>query len=192
MSTHKCDELIGERRGPLPPNIPTSDATSVAKIKKQLSRAFEMKDLGHAKTCLGLEISRDRPRRQLFLGQQKYAGTVLQRFGMDNCKPVVTPLETHFDVTETDEPAGDVLYREVVGNVMYLMTGTRPDLAFAVGKLSQYVSSPHKHHWLALKRVMRYVQGTSEYGILFGANGASKLTLDGYCDADWGGSYYWG
>ena len=168
--------------------IAGSDPTSLATIKTQLCGAFEMKDLGEAKTYLGLEISRDRSRRQLFLGQQKYIGTVLQRFGMENCKPIVTPLEVQFDVSDENEPAGGVPYREAVGSLMYLMTGTRPDLAFAIRRLSQYVSSPCKHHWIALKRVLRYVRGTSDYGILYHGNDIDKLTLDGFYDADWGGS----
>lgn len=167
--------------------IAGNDVAAVAELKKELGDAFEMKDLGAAKVCLGLEISRNRNKRQLFLGQKKYVGTVLERFGMQNCKAVATPMESGFDITEESEPAENVPYREAIGSLMYLMIGSRPDLAFAVGKLSQFVEKPQTHHWVAVKRILRYIQGTSRFGILYGLNSA-KLTLEGYCDSDWGGN----
>lgn len=106
---------------------------------------------------------------------------------MQNCKAAATPMESGFDITQESEPAGDVPYREAVGSLMYLMIGSRPDLAFAVGKLSQFVENPQAHHWVAVKRVLRYIQGTSKFGILYGLHGA-KLTLEGSCDSDWGGN----
>uniref|UniRef100_A0AAV1UU28 Polyprotein n=1 Tax=Peronospora matthiolae TaxID=2874970 RepID=A0AAV1UU28_9STRA len=79
----------------------------------------------------------------------------------------------------------NVPFRNAVGCLMYLMVGTRPDLAAAVGVLSQFSADPCPTHWQALKRVLRYIQGTREYGIEYQATNNDKL--HGYSDADWAG-----
>ena len=100
--------------------IAGNDAPAVADLNKELGDAFEVKDLGAAKMCLGLEICRNRSKRQLFLGQQKYVGTILERFCMQNCKAIATPMESGFDITQESESPGDVPYREAIGSLMYL------------------------------------------------------------------------
>ena len=166
--------------------IAGNNVSAISSIKKELGAMFEMKDLGPAKLCLGLEITRSRNNRRLLLGQQKYVGSILERFGMQSCKPASTPMEMSFDTCDKSELAGDVPYRELIGCLMYLMIGTRPDIAFAVGKLAQAVEKPQSTHWVAAKRVLRYIQGTIKHGIVFGLESAN-LTLEGMCDADWAG-----
>ena len=65
---------------------------------------------------------------------------------------------------------------------MYLASATRPDISFAVSKLSRFISNPGDDNWHALKRVMRYLNGTKSYGIHY--TGYPRL-LEGYCDANW-------
>ena len=169
--------------------IAGDDKSGIAWIKGELSKRFEMKDLGEAKTCLGLEITRDRANRTLKLSQSAYAADVLERFGMTQCKPVATPMEPRRKNTlpndPSQEPAGDVPYRSAIGCLMFLMVGTRPDIGDAVGKLSQHSEQPLVEHWIAVKRVLRYIAGTKDVGIVYGHS--QDITPYGYTDSDWAG-----
>ncbi len=166
--------------------IAGSSSTEVQSIKHKLSHRFEMKDMGEVKVILGIEISRDRSTRRLFINQSEYTQNVLEKFGMINSKPVVTPMDrSYHDVTmDGFHPAVDVPYRQAIGSLMYLMITTRPDIAYAIGKLSQHNQTPRDHDWVAVKRVLRYISGTRDYGILY--DGSKPLEIDGYSDADWG------
>ena len=75
--------------------------------------------------------------------------------------------------------------REAVGALMHLTTATRPDIAFAVGYLSRFMENPQEDHWIAVKRILRYLQGTKKHGICYKPSG--KIDFCGYSDADWAG-----
>jgi hypothetical protein len=79
-----------------------------------------------------------------------------------------------------------VPYENAVGSLMYLMVCTRPDLAYAMGKVSRYMSNPGKVHWEAVKWILRYLKGTKDVGLLFDANSNNAKSLLGYVDADYG------
>eukprot|EP00171_Calliarthron_tuberculosum_P022843 IDg22843t1 len=107
-------------------------------IKLEFSRRFKMKNLGVASEFLGIKISRNRSDRTLHLSQAEYANTVLERFGMQDSKPIHTPMEPSAlkstnRAHESTELAGEVPYRQAIGSLMYLMISTRPDIAYAVG-----------------------------------------------------------
>ena len=112
---------------------------------------------------------------------------LLERFSMKDSKPVHTPMDRSYQESqdEPSKPVDSTLYRQAVGSLMYLMIGSRPDIAFAIGKLSQHFESPQQQHWVAVKRVLRYVNGTSEFGILY--DGSKSDLIKGYSDADWAG-----
>ena len=76
------------------------------------------------------------------------------------------------------------MYREAVGSLIYAVTCTRPDIAFAVNQVSQFYCRPTRAHWEAVKRILSYLKGTSSYGITFGSNGTNERTLISYGDAD--------
>jgi Reverse transcriptase (RNA-dependent DNA polymerase)/Integrase core domain/GAG-pre-integrase domain len=154
-------------------------------IKKGLSREFEMKDMGQARMCLGFRISRNRSERKLTMSQEKYALAVLSRFGMSDANGARTPMEVSIDVDDSSELATNVPYREAIGSLMYLMVGTRPDIAFAVSRMAKYVESPTILHWKAVKHIMRYIRHTSDYGLEFGGSG--NVDFKCFCDSDWGG-----
>jgi hypothetical protein len=103
-----------------------------------------MKDIGQARMCLGFRIFRNRSGRKLILSQEKYALSVLSRFGMSDANGARTPMEVSIDVDDSSELATNVPYREAIGSLMYLMVGTRPDIAFAVSRMAQYVESPNR------------------------------------------------
>jgi len=131
-----------------------SSLAAIYKIKDALYKHFEMKDLGEAKVILGQEIRRDKALGTLKLSQGKYAGQVLKKFGMAECNAIATPFEVGLQLAQSEKSVKSLPYREAVGSLMYLMVGTRPDLAFAVGKLSRFVSGYGKEHWAAGKRVL--------------------------------------
>jgi len=164
-----------------------SSLAAIYKIKDALHKRFEMKDLGEAKVILGLEIRRDKALGTLKLSQGKYASQVLENFGMTECNPIGTPLEVGHQLVKADESDDALPYREAVGILMYLMVGTRSDLAFAIGKLSLFVSCYGKEHWAAIKRVLLYVKGSMDKGLVFDKN--SSCVLQGFRDAGRAGDH---
>ena len=108
---------------------------------------------------------------------------------MENCKPVSTPLEPgrKFQQLSSSDELFDVqTYQQAIGCLTYISTATRPDIAAAVGALSQYMSKPSKDRWMGVKRILRYLKGTLKYGLQFSAQ-EEKPELFGYTDADWAG-----
>ena len=108
---------------------------------------------------------------------------------MENCHGVSTPLVTG-SVLDDEEPTSElchvnVPFREAVGSLMYLMTGTRPDLATALSMVSRHLAAPRVVHWIAVKRIFRYVAKTVNFGLLFSRQ--HSLNLSGFSDADWAG-----
>eukprot|EP00253_Pinus_taeda_P003588 PITA_03588 len=119
----------------------------INKLKAQMARTFDMKDLGAARQILGMEIFRDRSNGKLWLSQQKYIEKILLRFGMNNVKPVSVPLASHFKLSSSLCPNTDeekdymsrIPYANIVGCLMYAMVCTRPDISHAVGVVSRYM-----------------------------------------------------
>jgi hypothetical protein len=165
--------------------IACADKSVLDTIKKALSMKFEMKDMGEARNCLGLEIFRYRKDGILTVSQSEYAKVVLARYEMAEVYGASTPIECGVDLNDASELAKDVPYREAIGSLMYLMVGTRPDIAFAMSQLSKFVESPTTLQWNAVKRVMRYIKQTADHGLCY--KSGCKFELEGYCGADWAG-----
>jgi hypothetical protein len=107
----------------------------------------------------------------------------LKRFGFSDCKPSPTPYDPSVTLRKNKRIGLDQLrYSQTVGSLMYLAGATRPDISFAVRKLSRFMSNPGTDHWHALERVMRYLQGTMSYGIHYSGQHA---VLEGYSDSNW-------
>ena len=120
--------------------------------------------------------------------QQQYIQKVLSDFGMESCQPKSTPMNPKQILNHRpDEVAPDkeakARYATAIGSLMYLMVGTRPDIAFALGMLSRFTSQPQSHHQVALQRLLRYIKATQSHRITYRSG-----QLIGYTDADFGGS----
>ncbi|CAI7799299.1 unnamed protein product [Closterium sp. NIES-54] len=143
-------------------------------------------------TYLGLQITRDRARRTITLTQSHIVHQVLQRFGFTWSLAQATPLATGHSLSappsdESVEPSGP--YPELVGCLMYLMTCTRPDLAYPLDLLARYVA-PGRHrkvHMDVAKRVLCYLCSTSGMGLVLGGRG--DVVLTGQSDASWAEIY---
>ncbi|XP_075097967.1 secreted RxLR effector protein 161-like [Nicotiana tabacum] len=149
--------------------------------------------MGEAAYILGIKISRDRPKKLLYLSQENYIRKVLERFNMQNSSPVETPISKGYTLgsqmcpktPEETERMSRVPYRSAVGSLMYDMVCTRPDICQAVSLVSRYQTDPSLAHWQAVKRIMRYLKGTADYALCY--QGSKDLRLVGYNDADHGG-----
>ena len=164
--------------------ITGSDSDAISEVKQHLFSTFEMKDLGPLRYFLGIEVASS-PKGYL-LSQTKYATDVLHRARFTDNKTVDTPLELHVKFSASDGvPLDDPTeYRELVGCLVYL-TVTRPDIAYAVHIVSQFVSAPRTTHWAAVLRILRYLRGTLHQCLVLSST--SNLTLRAYADADWAG-----
>jgi hypothetical protein len=160
-------------------------------ISKYLESKYKMKDLGDLKWCLGIEVSRHKD--TIVMSQRLYIKRLLEKFRLENCKPIDTPRQRGTVLSENMCPKtanerfemAKVPYRSAVGALMYLMVCTRPDIAQAVGEVSRFLENPGKEHWNAVKRILRYVHGTQNCGLVLTGNG--KLQVSGYADADYAG-----
>ena len=163
----------------------TGSVRLIVDCKRNLAEEFEMKDLGLMHYFLGMEVWQTNG--EIFLGQGKYCIEILKRFGMEDCKAMSTPMITNWKKVDTtkEKDVDSTLYRQLIGSLMYLVN-TRPDIAFAVNSLSQFMVEPKRMHWIAAKHILRYLHGTVEYGIRYVRGEGIKLI--GYTDADWAGS----
>ncbi|CAI7790168.1 unnamed protein product [Closterium sp. NIES-53] len=166
----------------------TADIRALALVKSELQNRHTCTDLGELRSYLGLRITRDRARRTITLTQSHMVQQVLQRFGFTWSSAQPTPLATGHSLSappsdESVEPSGH--YPELVGYLMYLMTCTRPDLAYPLGLLARYVASGRhrKVHMDATKRVLCFLCSTSGMGLELGGRG--DVVLTGQSDASW-------
>jgi hypothetical protein len=164
-------------------------------VKKKLRTELEVMDLGEIHWLLGIEIRRDRENRSIMLSQKSYIDSIIKCFGLEDAKPLASPMEPSAHLTNTQCPATsreigdmrDVPYREAVGSLMYAAIATRPNIAFTIGILSHFSTNPGCAHWEAVKRVFRYLKGTRELWLTFGNNthdASHSHDFIGYADAD--------
>lgn len=165
--------------------IATETTKKMKEIKAALSNRFDMKDLGELKSFLGVHVKQDA--QKIWIGQPGYTAKILDKFGMENSKPVTTPVETSMKLQagDTGPDADKSVYQSAVGSLLYLSHWTRPDITYAVSSAARYCADPKKEHWIAVKRILRYLKGTVDNGIEYMKGRSEDLT--GYCDADWAG-----
>jgi hypothetical protein len=170
-----------------------SDKNMLHETKNFLSSKFDMKDLGEASYVLGIEIHRDRSKGVLGLSQKAYFERVLKKYNMHKCSGSPAPVvkgdkfgtfQCPRNQIETDQMKS-VPYASAVGSIMYAQVCTRPDLAFITGMLGRFQSNPGLDHWKAVKKVLRYMQGTKDHMLTY--RRSDNLEVVGYADADYAG-----
>ena len=162
--------------------ITGNDSEEIEKLREKLFEEFEMKDLGRLKYFLGIEVLSSN--RGIFITQRRYVLDLLAETGMVDCKPVETPIIVNHGLKMTDggKLADREQYQRLVGKLIYL-AHTRPDIAYAVGVVSQFMQNPQVEHLSAVLRIVRYLKGSLDRGIMFKRNG--NLEIQAYTDADW-------
>ncbi|XP_024187552.2 uncharacterized protein LOC112192448 isoform X2 [Rosa chinensis] len=161
------------------------DIEEIQRLQGQLSSEFEMKDLGNLKYFLGIEVARGKD--CIVLSQRKYVLDLLAETGMLDCKPAATPIEQNHRLAEYIDqvPTNKGRYQRLVGRLIYL-SHTRPDLAYAVSVVSQFMHNPSEAHMDAVFRILQYLKSAPGKGLIFSK--FSHLDVSGYTDADWAGN----
>jgi transposase InsO family protein len=164
--------------------VACSDSSIVDRFCKRLLSSFDGRDLGDASHFLGIAIQRDRVNRSIKLSQARMVRDLLAKFSMDDAKPRTVPISTSLRLSKDEgEPLDTAVYpySGLVGSLMYLAIGTRPDIAYAVSLMARFMSAPTVVHFQAAKGVLRYLAATADYTLSFGG---TDLNLCGYSDAD--------
>ena len=146
---------------------------------------FEIKDLGKLHYFIGIQVKQEHD--YIWIGQETYTQSILERFNMSNCRPAHTPIDPGAKLKKAGDEEkrfDNQTYQAAIGSLLYLSLYTRPDISHAVSKLAKYYNDPSIHHWQCVKQIFRYLQGTKRLGLIY-TN--CKNNLQGYADADFGG-----
>ncbi|XP_022890911.1 uncharacterized protein LOC111405988 [Olea europaea var. sylvestris] len=149
-----------------------------------MAQEFEMMDIGLMAYYLGIEVKQMED--YIFISQEGYAKEILKKFNIEDCKHVCTPVKCGIKLSkdDEDEKVNPTLFKSLVGNLRYL-TCTRPDILFGVGLISRYMETPPMTHMKTAKRILFYIKGTLDYGLVYSSS--NEFNLVGYSDSDWGG-----
>ena len=177
------------------------DTAEWNQLKAQLVKRFNTKDIGESTWILGMRIHRDRKLRTITLSQELYITKALEKYGLAECRIVDTPEAVgvaHAEPTEEQKkPADRQRFMEITGTLMYAAIATRPDIAHAVHYLASNMLAPTQLHMAAAERVLRYLAGTKEVGLIFGSRNGDvvgdsrgrqthgQIDICAYSDADW-------
>jgi reverse transcriptase-like protein/integrase-like protein/Pol polyprotein/LTR polyprotein gag-polypeptide-like protein len=157
-------------------------------VASELARKIEIVNKGEVKTFLGLNVTRNYPQHSISISQPGYIDRLLIRFNMTNARPASTPFEsgTKLRFATTNDALCDIkLYQELTGSLNHLAVYSRPDIAFAVSKLSKFNSNPTTTHFKAALHVLRYLKSTRNYCIRYQQSSTVSITdIIGYSDAD--------
>ncbi|KAJ5267340.1 hypothetical protein N7478_010148 [Penicillium angulare] len=167
--------------------VAAANKHKIDQVQQALQAEFQLNDLGIPQSFLGIQFDHQVD-GSVSIHQHQYIQKVLSDFGMENCQPKSTPMNPKQSLNSRaeEEPPDEeakARYATAIGSLMYLMVGTRPDIAFALGMLSRFTSRPQSHHQVALQRLLRYITATQSYRITYRSG-----QLIGYTDADFGGS----
>ena len=157
----------------------------ISKFKEEMKDKFEMTDLGLLNSYLGMEVRQSSA--NIFLSQRAYTDHILKVFKMNDCNAIKTPMEVHLKLQREAEGklVKSTSFRSLIGSLWYLMN-TRPDITYSVCYLSRFMDKPSSEHLVAAKRILRYLKGTMNFGILY-KRGDKDMKITGYSDSDFAG-----
>jgi len=146
-----------------------------------MQREFEISMMGELNFFLGLQVKQ--VEHGIFLSQAKYCRELLKKFNMENYKEAFTPIATgcYLDVDETGVDVDQIKFRQLIGSFLYLTT-SRPDIMFSVYLCAKFQAKPKESHYVAAKRILKYVKGTTEVGLWYPSE--VSLNLVRYSDSD--------
>jgi hypothetical protein len=136
----------------------------ITEFKQQMMHSFNMSDLGLLSYYLGMEVRQKE--NEITICQKAYAARIVDHCKMTDCNPTDTPMEQRIKLTTAKKGTekDETRCRSITGSLRYLVN-TRPDLSFSVGLVSRFMETPNKEHWCAMKKIIRYIAGTLEYGV---------------------------
>ena len=163
---------------------------AMSKLKAQLDKEFKLKHLGAISFYLGMEISRNRDDRTMTITQKGYIAQMLKQLGMEDCHTVKSTMDKNMKLEQPppEYVADEKLkndFASIIGALNWVAGMSRPDISFAVHRLSRHLVQPINDHYTAAKRVMRYLAGTIEIGMVFGPSHTHDGTLQAYSDSSW-------
>ncbi|XP_041995864.1 secreted RxLR effector protein 161-like [Salvia splendens] len=161
------------------------DLEEIERLKTNLASEFEMMNLGYLKYFLGIEVKRSS--QGIFINPKKYILDLLAETRLMDCKRADTPIAVNhgLQIIKGTSLADRGKYQCLVGKLIYL-SYTRPDIAYAVSVVSQFMHHPQNDHVEAALRIVKYLKGTFDHGVMFKRN--NHLEIHGYTDADWAGN----
>jgi len=145
---------------------------------------FKMSMMGELKFFLGIQINQCKD--GVYVHQTKYTKELLKKFKLEDCKVMNTPMHPTCTLSKEDEGSkvDQKLYRGMIGSLLYL-TASRPDILFSVWLCARFQSDPRESHLTTIKRIFRYLKGTTNLGLLYRKSLDYKMI--GFCDADYAG-----
>ena len=168
-----------------------SDQVLLQKLISHLKTKFEV-TVGDADVYVGFHITRDLPHNKLFVDQQRFTETILVKYGFQNVNAVSTPSDPHVHLRsplpdDCDSSIPNFPYQEIVGSLLYLATHSRPDIAYAVSVVAQYATNFREIHCTAVKRIFKYLRGTTNFALCYSRMSTGNQILLAYTDADYAG-----
>lgn len=154
-------------------------------IQRQISSVFEIRNLGEIKQYLGIEVTKDDD-GIYSIRQTRYINKVINEFGMQEAKNAKTPLDVGYEQIQTEnhpELESNKQYLKLIGSLLFIALNTRPDISASIAILSQKISKPTQYDWVQLKRVLRYLKGTTILRLQMAIK--NETSLVGYADANW-------
>ena len=150
-------------------------------FSEEMKKEFKMSIVGELTFFLGLQVKQKK--EGIFVSQEKYARNIVKKFGLDSKKHASTPMSssTKLNVDSSGVEMSPTLYRSIIGSLLYL-TASRPDIAFSIGVCARYQAAPKESHLTAVKRIIRYINGTPDNGFWYSKD--TNACLAGYSDAD--------
>ncbi|XP_019462910.1 PREDICTED: uncharacterized protein LOC109361829 [Lupinus angustifolius] len=157
--------------------ITNNESDEIERLRAKLKLEFVMSDLGNLSYFLGIEFSRTN--EGILIHQRKYIANVFERFNMLECNSASKTIETSHTLRKENYENSEAklvyptLYREMIGSLRYICN-TRPDLAYSVKLVSRYMENPKHSHMLVVKRILRYLKGSMDFGVMFSTNRSKK------------------
>ncbi len=162
----------------------TNDNERRKSFINQISKKFKITDMGEIHWILGTAI--ETTPDNIKMHQERYILDMIKKYQMENCKPVNTPMvPDNSDANPNTIFQEPDRYRSLIGSLIFASVISRPDIAYAVGKLSQVMDNPSEKDWIAAKRVLRYLSNKTQIGPIYSNTGNNNLI--GYSDSDWAG-----